>query len=330
MAGGVKTDTVRGVLWVLTGTFVFSLVFASGKLSGGTVPVLQIVFIRYLGGLVVLLTASALLREARVFATPQPFMHAMRALCGIGAALCIVYAPMHMPIADATAIGLTQGMLVIVLAVLFLGERVTARHWLAALVCTAGALIVVRGDAGGPSLASTHLFPALVAFLGALLLASEIILIKVLSARERPFTILIWVNGIATLLLTVPIALTWEPVPLGTLLPLCLLGPLAIFGQYCNIRGFRLADASLVGPIGYSWIVFAGLIGFVFFGERPGPATLAGVTLIVGGGVALTRMHARRPAPAVAVPPAAPALAPAVEPAGEPAVPPDAARPSRS
>lgn len=297
MADETKTDAVRGVLWVLTGTFVFSMVFASGKLSGGAVPVQQIVFIRYLGGLVVMLAAAAVHRDPRLFATPQPFLHGLRALCGIGAALCIVYAPMHMPIADATAIGLTQGMLVILLAVLFLGELVTGRHWLAALVCTAGALIVVRGDAaGGPSPASAPLFPALVAFLGALLLATEIILIKVLSARERPFTILIWVNGIATLLLSVPIALTWEPVPPGMLLALGLLGPLAIFGQYCNIRGFRLADASLVGPIGYSWIIFAGLIGFVFFDERPGTATLMGVTLIVGGGVALTRMHARRPA----------------------------------
>jgi drug/metabolite transporter (DMT)-like permease len=294
MTGGAKTDAVRGVLWVLTGTFVFSVVFASGKLSGA--PVLQIVFIRYLGGLAVMLAAAAMHRDPRLFATPQPFLHGLRALCGIGAVLCTIYAPMHMPIADATAIGLTQGMLVILLAVLFLGERVTGRHWLAALVCTAGALIVARAAADAPSPASTPLLPALVAFLGALLIAIEIILIKVLSARERPFTILIWVNGIATLLLAVPVALTWEPVPTGTLLALGLLGPLAIFGQYCNIRGFRLADASLVGPIGYSWIVFAGLIGFVFFGERPGAATVAGVTLIVAGGIALTRMHARRQA----------------------------------
>ena len=39
-----------GILWVLGGTFLFSLVFASGRLGDGTIPALQIVFIRYVSG----------------------------------------------------------------------------------------------------------------------------------------------------------------------------------------------------------------------------------------------------------------------------------------
>lgn len=296
-AAWLRQDAVRGVLWVLAGTFVFSLVFASGKLAGGTVPALQIVFIRSLGGFATVLAITPMRGGLRVLVSPQPHLHGLRALFGVGAATCLIYAPMHMPMADATAIGLTGGMLVVVLAALVLGERVGALHWAAALVCAAGALIVVRGRATA-DVGTADLFPAAVAFAGALFVACERILIKVLSSRDRAIAMLAHVNGIATLLLAVPALWWWQPVPPVTLALLSLLGPLTIAGQYCNIRGFRLADAALLGPISYSWIVFSGIIGLAAFGERPGVSTLFGAALIVASGIFLTRLHARARPPA--------------------------------
>ncbi|HSK41549.1 MAG TPA: DMT family transporter [Arenibaculum sp.] len=300
-AAWLRQDAVRGVLWVLEATFVFSLIFASGKLAGGTVPALQIVFIRYLSGFVTVLAVTPMRGGLRALASPQRHLHGLRALCGVGAGICLIYAPMHMPMADAAAIGLTEGMMVVVLAALVLGERVGVKHWLAALVCAVGALIVVRGRGTAEmaaEMAAADAFPAAIAFAGALLIACERILIKMLSSRDRAVAMLAHVNGIATLLLAVPALWWWQPVPAGTLAWLLLLGPLAIAGQYCNIRGFRLASASLLGPIGYSWIVFSGIIGLTVFGEWPGASTLLGASLIVAGGIVLTRLHtsARRPA----------------------------------
>jgi drug/metabolite transporter (DMT)-like permease len=43
-----------------------------------------------------------------------------------------------------------------------------------------------------------------------------------------------------------------------------LLGPIAVTAQYCIVQGYRLATLSFVGPVDYTWLIFAGLIGFLF------------------------------------------------------------------
>ncbi|QLQ18242.1 MAG: EamA family transporter [Exiguobacterium profundum] len=66
-----------------------------------------------------------------------------------------------------------------------------------------------------------------------------------------------------------------------------------MLGQYCTIRGYRAAPLSVVAPVDNAWLVFAAILGFVAFGEVPGPMTVLGAALIIAGGVALTRVKAR-------------------------------------
>ena len=48
----------RAVLWVTASVGFFSLVFASGKFAGDIASPLQILFLRYIGGLITLLIIS--------------------------------------------------------------------------------------------------------------------------------------------------------------------------------------------------------------------------------------------------------------------------------
>ena len=67
------------------------------------------------------------------------------------------------------------------------------------------------------------------------------------------------------------------------------LGPAGLLGQYATIRGYRAAPLSVVGPVDYSWLVFAMLLGWLVFAEEPTPGTLAGAALILTGGAMLAR-----------------------------------------
>jgi drug/metabolite transporter (DMT)-like permease len=285
---------LRAALWVLASTLAFSVVFASGKLLGGAVPSLQIVLIRYVSGFVVVagLAAAATPGLRLILATDRRLLHLLRAFCGAAGGGATIYAATHMPLADAASLGLTQGVFVVLLALFFLRERVAPGQWLATVLCLAGALIIIRGNASdvpvpaGPI--EFGLAPAL-ALVGALLIAGEVVLIKVLVAREGAMTMLLYVNGFAALLLALPAALIWHPIEVGQLAALCLLGPLAISGQFFNVRAYRIADAAFLAPFGYSALVFAGVIGWVFFGEAPTAASYLGAALIVAGGVLLVR-----------------------------------------
>jgi len=65
--------------------------------------------------------------------------------------------------------------------------------------------------------------------------------------------------------------------------------------QYFTIRGYRIADISVVGPIDYTWLVFAAIIGYVFFNEIPTVGVVLGALLITIGGVLLAALKPPTP-----------------------------------
>lgn len=142
------------------------------------------------------------------------------------------------------------------------------------------------------------LWPASVALGGALFVAVESLLIKRLARSEGLIPVLFYVNLFGALIMTLPAWLSWSnPAPWHLALFL-LLGPLAISGQACNIKAFRLSDVAVLGPVRYSWIVFALAFGWFFFGEGVTVVGVAGTALVLIGGLwlALTRV-AEAPAP---------------------------------
>lgn len=279
-------------LWVLGGAFAFSLLYASGKLTGGAIPALQIVFLRYLSGFLAVggMIAARPREWPAIGAGGRRGLHLLRAACGVLGGACLIASAMFMPLADAAALALLQGVFTMLLAVLILRERITRWQAFAAVLSLFGALVIVRGNAPGGfgSILQFGWGPPL-AILGALLIAGEIILIKFLTRHESMLSMLLHVNGFAVLLLAVPMLFIWTDAPWQQLGALCLLGPLAIAGQMCNVRAYRLADAAWLAPFGYSSVAFAALIGWVVFGHVPNLAAWLGTALIVAGGLVLIR-----------------------------------------
>ena len=297
-----RRDPVAAVGWGLAANLIFSVVLASGKFGGAESPALQIVFLRYLGGFISLALVLRVVNGQRLedtLSSARPGLHMGRAVAGAAGVVCALWAATRMPLADASSINLTNSVWFILWAALFLGERIRLGQALAILVCLLGALIVVRGNAASAQAGTTsYLLPAAVAAIGAALSGIEMLLVKKMSAHERASTMVLFVNGLGALLLSIPALLLWHPLDLVGVAGFMLLGPLAIIGQLCNVRGFRLADASLVGAVIYSSVIFATLIGFLVFDERPSMATLAGCGLIIAGGLTiahLARRHSGRP-----------------------------------
>ncbi|MEX0285477.1 MAG: DMT family transporter [Paracoccaceae bacterium] len=285
------SDNRAAVLWVLLSTAIFSLIFASAKFADGAVSTSQILLLRYLSGFATVAVVAHLrggLRQHRSF---RPVQHGLRAFFGVSAGWAITWASARMPIADATALGMLYGVLAVLLGIVVLGERVMRAHWVAILLSLAGAGVLLWGQ--GAFRGALPLVPASVAFLSAVLLALEGLYIQRLSRAEPALTLLLNVAPYGIALMILPAIWTWQPLDLWTLLWCLALGPVATFAQYCTIRGFRIAPLSVVGPVDYSWLIFAVLLGVFVFGERPGWGVLVGGALIVLGGVMLARIKAR-------------------------------------
>jgi len=75
----------------------------------------------------------------------------------------------------------------------------------------------------------------------------------------------------------------WDSLSMESFLLIVAMGPIAIIGQLCNIRAFRIANATTLVPVRYTGIIFAAIFGILFFDEWPEPSAIFGAVLIVGG-----------------------------------------------
>lgn len=290
----VDRSNMFGVLWAVLGVGLFGLIYVSGKMTGGAISAGQIIWFRYFGALLTMLIWLMLRRnDLRLIASKQVGLHAVRALAGGGGGMAAIYAASNMEVASATSIGLLDGLFTILLGVFLLKEAFTPTQWLSALVCLFGAMFVVAGG-DSVSLDVNNWFPALIALCGAAMVAIESIMIKTLARSEPAVSVLLYVSAFGTLIFLVPALWLWQP--LGSLQTLALLslGPIAIAGQLCNIKAFRLSDAALIGPIRYSWIIWGTAFGWIFFNEVPSLTTYLGSALILAGGAKLAFSRARR------------------------------------
>lgn len=204
-----------------------------------------------------------------------------------GAAL--VYANANMPIVDATAISQLSAIFLVVLGIVFLGERPRAWHFVAITISVLGAATIMAARGSFSDFSPAYLVPASVALLGALLMAFESLYIKLITRVEDLLTTLLHANALGTLFLLVPALLTWQS--LGSVnLALLALGPLAILAQYCTFRGYAIADVTLIAPIKYAGLIFAAAIGWAFFAEVPTIGVVLGACLVAAGGIRLATL----------------------------------------
>ena len=193
----------------------------------------------------------------------------------------IVMALTLAPLSSTMALAQAQPLAVVAGAALFLGEDVGWRRWAAVGLGLVGVLIIMRPGFGAFDPNLLWVIPYIFG------LAT-----RDLASRRLPQTI------------TSPFAVAWSMLPMtlaGAIMVPFQGGWQAVGGEtalyYVAMVGFmflalwtitsamRIGDASAVAPFRYSRIVFALLIAYIVFDERPDLMTFLGAGLIVGSGI---------------------------------------------
>ena len=291
--GEVQTNA-KGIAWALVAVGLFSLIYLSGRLTGGVASAVQIIWLRYIGGFIIVLFILGYRKiHWSAFSTRQLHVHFFRAAAGGGSCAAAIYAATHMSVVDATAIGLLDGLFTVLLGVFVLREMVSARHWMAAVTCLLGALIVVFGNGITFRLEGSISLPGCVALAGAALVAIESILIKTLVRSEDTLMVLFYVNFFGIVIFAFPGLWFWQDLASEHILIFLGLGLIAFVAQACNIRAFRISDVAVIGPVRYSLIIYGVLFGALFFGEKPGVTTYIGSVFILLSGLWLVTLVTR-------------------------------------
>ncbi len=270
---------------LIAGTTLLAKALGTNALGPALNP-FQITAGRYIFALIALLAAAAILRPR--FTKPALWLHFGRASAGAFGVTCMFAASALIPLADATAISMLNPIIAMVLAIPLLKETVGPRRWVAAALSIIGALLLIR-----PGLSSFQP-AALIALLGAVILAFEIIMVKLLSGREGTIQILLFSNGFGALF-TGSIALfVWVAPTPAQWLALVGIGLLMVTAQALFLFAIRRGDASFVAPLFYATLVFAALYDFAIFQVRPSALSLTGAGIIMLGAVIIAWSEKRR------------------------------------
>lgn len=271
----IPSRIARGfTIAVISGLF-FTGLNASVKELTTELPPQFVSWGRWLAGLA--LIAPVLLWRSGVagLATQSLKMHVFRGLFHFGGYALWYEAVAWLPLATMAALGFTGPIFVTLGAVLFLGEKVRARRWVAVAIGFAGMLVIVR-----PGLVPMDY--GVWMMLGAVpLIAGSNLVAKAVSSRDRPGLVVFWQSVVASICFT-PLGLWfWQTPTAPQLLLFVSAGLFGTLGYFFLTWSFRLLDISALQPITFLGIVWAALMDVAVWGKTSDLWTFVGAAIIV-------------------------------------------------
>lgn len=278
-----------GVLIALAAYASFAFGDAAIKSFGDSLSVFQIGFF-----LTIFSFVPALIVRPRgelwrdTYKLRHPWLMQLRGVCGIISMAMATIAFTSIPLAEAYALIFLTPIFVTILSVFILRESMSPSRWLVLAVGFAGVLLVVRP--GFKVLEMGHIAAACAAVSASV----GAIVLKKVSANERRVSLLgvlltyaLIFNGIAMIpSFEIP---TWHQ--MGMFLMIGLFGGT---GQLLMIAASRRVAANQIAPTQYSQIVWAIILGGLFYQEYPDAVAIIGLVIVVASGVATPGVEAAR------------------------------------
>lgn len=288
-------NPVKGVILVTLAVMLFAMADVLTKHLTMLYAVPLVVALRYLVNLVMLVVALGPKHGRALFATQRTGLVILRGSCLAAASLTMGIALRYMPVGETVAIVYIAPILVMILAATLLGEKVSIAGWTGAVLGFLGVLLIMRPGAG--------LDPIGVAFalINAVFGAGYHLLTRVLSKTETTVALLVNTAMVGTVAFgTILLFTGLGPLPIGGDWAFLLgLGGLATVGHFMFTAAYREAPASLLAPVNYMHLVWAGILGWIVFDHAPDAISMFGMALVAVAGIAVAlRAGFAKPQPA--------------------------------
>lgn len=263
---------------MLTGIFFFALNDAMGKYLIATFSVGQVLLVRSIAALVVL--APFVRREGLAAFTdvPRPWLQLVRVVFATIEVACFYWALTDMSLADVMTFYLAGPIYVTAMSPFLLGEKVGWRRWAAVLAGFVGVMIALKPTTGAFSPA------AFVAIAGSF--SFSLFMVCTRLVRGTSGMVLVTIQNVAALLFgTIVAPFSWVALGWFDGVLLTLLGVVAMTAYVCINKSLSLAPASVVVPYQYTTILWAIILGYIFFGDIPSTSMLIGAGIIIAAGI---------------------------------------------
>ena len=215
--------------------------------------------------------------------TQHLVLHVIRGLGGVLSQALMFIAILKMPLMNTVLLSNAAPLFIPVVAWIWLHEKIAARTMVSLIIGFVGVLLILKP---GPDLLRNP--AALIATMAAVCSAVALVTVNQLSRSEPTYRILFYYFLIASLLTAPFLPFGWKsPTPMQWLLLLGI-GACQAGSQLLIIIAYQYAKPGRIAPFNYSVVIFSGIIGFIFWHNRPDLLALVGVLLVSAGGIFTT------------------------------------------
>lgn len=269
----------QGILFIILAGFFFASMSFFVRLSGD-LPTMEKAFFR--NAVAVLVAAFMLARTKEGFHVQKgswPDL-LMRSFCGTVGLICNFYAVDHMNIADANILNKLSPFFAILMSYFILKEKANKVEWACVVVAFIGAVFVVK-----PAF-NMQFVNAMIGVSGGLGAGIAYTFVRKLGKKGERGPIIVMVFSTFSCLCTLPFLISeFQPMKAVQLLCLLMAGVSAAGGQIFITKAYTKAPAKEISVFDYTQVLFAALLGFVFFGQIPDWMSLVGYLIIIGSAI---------------------------------------------
>ena len=288
----------KGILFILTGMALFSVQDSLIKYIFEDTALYELYFGRTLTALILLALYLKITSQKLVMKTYYPLLTTVRVICFFFGFSFFYISLTYMSLAMANALFFSSPFFISILAILFLGEKVGIRRWLAIIVGFIGVYIVL--DPNFENFDYTKLAPVACALFYAISMTITKITSDKDSVYSQMFHLYIGAIGISIIFFIFTgkgqfntfsdptlqfILREWFTNPTYSWPFIIIMGLVASLSFYFVFSAYSIASPSVVSLFEYSLIIWAIIIGYLLFNDIPTVRTFIGVALIIGAGV---------------------------------------------
>ena len=294
----IQNNNPKGIIFILSGMALFSIQDSLIKYIFKDAALYELYFGRTLTALLLLILYLKITSKNLIIRTHYPLLTTIRVICFFFGFSFFYISLTYMSLAMANALFFSSPFFISILAIIFLGEKVGIRRWLAIILGFVGVYVVL--DPNFQNFDYKKLAPVACALCYAISMTITKITSDKDSVYSQMFHLYIGAIGISILFFIFAgkgqfnnfsdptlqfILREWFTNP-GYAWPyIILMGLVASLSFYFVFSAYSIASPSVVSLFEYSLIIWAIIIGYFLFNDIPTIRTFIGVALIIGAGV---------------------------------------------
>ncbi len=266
--------------------FLFTSMAALVKALSDDFPPGEMVFFRSLFAIPVIIAWLTWRGElAQGFIAKKPMGHFWRGVLGTSAMGLTFTGLSLLPLPEVTAIGYATPIFTLILAAFMLGERIRLIRIGAVAIGLLGVLIMIWPRLGGNNMDTAATIGALCVLAATMARGFVQIHIRQLVQVDHPAAVVFYFSITATVLSALTAFWGWTLPTWEQALILITMGLVGGIAQILITSSYRFGQASMLAPYDYTTMLFAIVIGYVWFDELPTLVMLGGAALVIAGNV---------------------------------------------